>query len=369
MASLTPLTVAIHLQDDPHACGRACAQMIARFLTGKLTQQGGMSTAVAPLPPWTTTPDQLADLLNRNNPAGSPEYAVHTAADADTAMNIAISSVDHQPGKRWPVAALIGGGRHWEVVHGFTTGKKGGLTVHARNPLPDRDSVEPQPLSAHADTDQCGFFNDKGGGDLEDEAVAWDTWKQHYFLQCLFAPPRWCGKFIIVAPRAESIRITRRSIPDLKHPGQPIADARAASDVSLARLDDSGLLEIPYWNAALADMPPGIAYRSARIEYLEHPGAYYLVANTKPNEGGALTAIDEETGHLLWAKLNPPLNVLKSLFAPRPDGRLVWVACRESFYSPMIPFVEVLMNGSAHYVRLFDRKSFATLNRGDDYYA
>ena len=344
--------------------------MVTRFLTGTLSPQSSFTSTRPPKVGWKTTPDQLADMINQHKLAGDPAYTAIAESTAETARNRAVASVDHTPGARWPVAALAIGGRHWEVVHGFTQGNTGKFIVHARNPLPDRQALFPAATPPpHADGDSCDTLNLTSGGALEDEAVEWNGWIDDYFTACSLLPAKWKNKFIIVAPERRNIPLMRTVGPAGPGRGSRVADGHSAIDAAFAGLRESGLLNLSDWGDSLANTAPGAAYPSLHVQRLDGKSSYYLVALTRPDGRGALVAINEANGDFRSARLNPPPGLVHTLFNS-PAGRtsdaerIVWIPCPESFFSPWFPFAEITDRGRTRYVRLFDQKSFDVLDTG-----
>ena len=355
---MDPIDVDIHLQDDPNACGPACAEMLARVLTGRLEQQNAFVSTEPPHASWSTTPDQLADMINTHLPGNAPQYAVIIEDDQDDAIDRAAASVDHQ-GVRFPVAMLIAGGRHWEVVHGFTKGAGGNVEVHAKNPLPDRKLMLSLPLPLHADTDTCLVLNLQTGA-LEDEVVAMWKFKQDYFQRCDFAPEQWKDHYIVVAPERRRVRV-RHKVAGIRPPRRHrVADAREASKKAWSALRDSGLLGLARWKRSMANLSPDAVYPAVRVQELTSDNAYYLVLITKADEGGALVAVDERSGRLVGAKLNPSNQLVASL-AAAVNARVVWRPTNHSFFSPWFPFEQILRDGKTQFTRLFDGKTFDSL--------
>jgi hypothetical protein len=381
---MKPLPVPIHLQDDFKSCGNACAQMIMKFLdqgTPPRLQNSFVPTSPTRVP-WHTTPDQLCDMLNQFRPAGVPAYAVTIAADAVAAMEVAIANVDNTNGPRCPVVALTSFGSHWEVVHGFT--KDGGSTnpiVHARNPLPDRTLLFPNPPHAsgpppHTDTDTCAVQNivSAGSATPADEVVAWTTWLSTYFTACGINTPPWKNHFVVVAP---ALPRARRVAPPHAIPGRtppvpdtPLISGTRASDSAVKWITSSELVKQGAWSESVQGLSIDVEYRSVLVHRLDDQEPFYLVALTTDRNLGVLVGVSAHDGAFQFSRLNPPRELVDGLFtldevrtafdsAGRNSVRLVWAPVKETFFSPYFPLVEFTTpDGARSYVRIYDRQRF-----------
>ena len=337
------LHVPIHLQDTDELCGPACVQMIARCFGPPLLTQAALAalaTDVRKFVQWSTSPDQLCDMLNdvpRPESAPKARYKVFCEDTATTCTLRAIASID----TGLPAVVLVTGGDHWVIVSGYT--KTG---VRLRNPAPDRKTLAMgRPVLPHHDGDDgCETLNENNGGRKgkdQDEYVSRQRWQQE-LLPCRITPPKkFVRKFIVIAA-------------DVALPPQPVdlvveppAEAIREQDVAsfaIRGLEASGLIEEEGWLKVLK----GIEQARAKGPLLvrQTNGQSYYLVGFDGAAGIVVAGIDARSGELLWAKLNPTPALLRSLFSGLPSpgddsliAEAVWTPTRETFFSPFFPLV------------------------------
>lgn len=363
------IPVDIHLQDDEDKCGQACAQMITRVLAAQMKQQSAFVSGKKTIWSSGSTPDQLADMLNQFGRTGALTYKAFAEEHADDAI-ARLKACVNRVGDRYPGVALIHNGDHWEVVHGFTEPTDTANSIHLRNPLPRRDGLTPPVITAHADGDQCNLENiSSPGGAPEDEAMTVPEWKADFFGRCQFATPaRYHNRFVVVVPDVPLPKRRDEPKPEHRKPASGLLDGLKLTRAAFDGLRRSGLLGEPGWSDALTGVRSDIPQPFLSVQRTNRPGAYVLAVLVNPTGGGCLVGVDADSGEFLFARLNPPDRLVRSLMQPidrvvsaaDPNGhnaRVIWEPARSTFYSPYFPLVEFVNGaGQTRYVRLFDGK-------------
>ena len=367
------IPVDIHLQDDEDKCGQACAQMITRALAAQLKQQSAFVSSKKTIWSSGSTPGQLADMLNQFGRKGALKYKAFAEEDVDVAI-ARLKACVNRVGDRYPGVALIHNGDHWEVVHGFTEPTDTANSIHLRNPLPRRDGLSPPLIAPHADGDQCNLENvSSPGGAPEDEAMTVPEWKADFFGPCLFATPaRYHNRFVVVVPDVPLPERRDKPKPERRTKVSTLLDGLRLTQAAFEGLQRSGLLAEPGWTDALTGVRSDIAQPFLSVQRINRPGSYVLAILMNQIGGGCLVGVDAESGGLLFARLNPPQRIVRSLTQPidrvvsavDPHGhnaRVVWAPARNTFYSPYFPLVEFIDSaGQTKYLRLFDGKLLST---------
>src|SRR5262249_7110045 len=352
------LDVPVHLQDDPHACGRACAEMVLRFLTGNLYQQ----TALKPphhTPGWAVSPDQLRDLINGLLTPGKTQYRVYAEATRTNALDRVWRALDIG----YP-AVTLSSQDHWVVVHGITDGTP--AVAHIRNPLPDREDVIGEPLPDHSDTDLCAEKDLVNSGKPNGETASVCSKfciQRASFLQ--LSDP-FHGLYVVVAPDVPQTGDIREFQCAGKTPHPKIAD------VAWNQLQETNVLEQPGWKDFVARrrVSDDVFVNVASLN--DAADSFVLVRLT--NEAGSVILVSLTTeGEFIAAMLEPSKQLLKTQFMtfspvdvglpPVAQVRAVWDFRPELFFSPFVFALEVTAPGApTFFVRPYDGKRLDSLD-------
>ncbi len=371
----------LHLQDTEYYCGPASAQMILHTQVPLPDQAVLAGTFVGP--GGEVYPDELAAMIN-GQATGGVAYAEVALATAKKSMRRA-GWLMHQHGQ--PAVALVHDGGHWMVIEGFSAGRAPAgpsdpgfnlKKVFVRNPYPDlgllrsNGSIGAAPPPAHQAGDVCGVAT------IEEEFYTWAGWLEQFTA--------WQGQFVVVCPSTRPIPVlgppgggvvpgpqTGGSWSGPSTPAQTDRVAMAPSDaarVARDELERSGVLDLDRWARAYE---AGRTTAVRLVHRLPRGGGYFLVGLLSEQGHGVIVGLDAARAALLHAALNPAPVLRASLFGPLPEPpgtsqaaappgpRLVWTPSVGS-RSPLFPFAEFQTGDRPAYVRLFDRRVFATLS-------
>jgi peptidase C39-like protein len=352
------LNVPVHLQDDPDACAKACAEMVLLFLTGTLFQQTQLSPPTQN-PPWAVSPDQLRDLINN---AVQPTPFVRYRVFAEATRNNALDRVWRALDNGFP-AVTLSAQDHWIVVHGITDGTP--AIAHIRNPLPDREDVLALPLPLHSTSDLCAALDLVNSGQPDGEVASVCT---KYCIQKANHLPLsdpFHGLYVVVAPDLPKNGATTdfRCSGKTPHP--------AIANVAFHQLQETNVLEQPGWSDFVArprihdDVFVNVAGLTDAAD------SFTIVKLT--NEAGSVILVSlTMDGEFIAAMLEPSKRLIETQFAtfspvalglpPVCQVRAVSSFSPQLFFSPFVFALEVNEPGApTYFVRPYDGKRFDSL--------
>jgi hypothetical protein len=387
------LAVGYHQQDTSYYCGAACAQMVLHTVGQPLLSQDDLyndnhSHSVEPNS-WSTPPDGLQWTLNNLQSAG--KYFALDSLDAEDAISRMLCWTIHY----WKVApiALVEGGNHWVVVHGYTASAAptswDDLTYtissfDINNPWPPTPTPAPPP--PHSDGDVCGSGGIRG---VADTNVSYTSWQTDYMTANQYGT-QWLGKYVAVCDPHPPPVYGARPLPERPRffDGSRLIDAREAKDSALARVQETGLLERESWWNIFNGVETG---NPILVQRLDRPDSYYWIVPASDSEGGLRAAVSidarfgdyqsalslheadaalfgfrdavEVVAHVANQRIALP--GYAGLLNLRPEGTsvhsaYVWKPCCESL-SPFYPFRMVTIGSLRIYVRIFDGSVFTSL--------
>jgi len=344
----------VHLQDDPHACARACAEMVLLFLTGTLYQQTQLHPPVQH-PPWAVSPDQLRDLINDLLPTQYVRYRVYAEATRKNALDRVWRALDNG----YP-AVTLSAQDHWIVVHGITDGTP--AIAHIRNPLPDREDVIAPPIPPHSQSDQCAAKDLVNSGQPNGEVASVCT--QYCIEKANHLPVSdpFHGLYVVVAPDLPKIGETREFRCSAGTPHTTISEA------AWNQLQETNVLEQPGWSdfSARPRISDDVWVNVAGLT--DAADSFAIVKLT--NEAGSVILVSlTMDGEFIAAMLEPSKQLIETQFVtfspvtvglpPVAQLRVVSSFSRELFFSPFVFALELKEPGApAYFVRPYDGKRF-----------
>jgi hypothetical protein len=386
------LTVGYHQQDTNYYCGAACAQMVLHSVGQTLISQDQLyndnhNHSVEP-GSWSTPPDGLQWTLNNLQ---SGKYFALDSLDSEDAISRMLCWTIHF----WKVApvALVEGGNHWVVVHGYTAsaaptfGADPSYTISSfdiNNPWPPTPTPPPPP--PHTDGDTCGSGGARGVSNVN---VSYTSWQTDYMTANVFGT-QWLGKFVAVCDPDPPLLAGDRAVPERGRlfDGDRLLVASEAGEVALVGIRQTGLSERERWRPVLHDVRSGDPILVQRLDRLD---SYYWIVPLRDQENGLQAAVsidarygdyqsamalreqdsvlfgfrefDETLDHVARQRIELPDDLGRLVI--RPEGTCVhpvyvWKPCRESL-SPFYPFRMVTVGPFQIYVRVFDGAIFNSL--------